>query len=47
MLTLDAAKSAEAVRAILDKAAIELQAEIEAGRSVLGKPSQRGRLGIA
>ena len=47
MLTLDAGKSAEAVRATLDEATRELQTEIEAGRSVLGKPIRRGRMGIA
>ena len=41
MLTLDARRSAQAVRGILDSAAAELRDIIDAGGSMLGRPVSR------
>ena len=46
-LTLDARRSADAVRKILDHAEAEWREVLAAGDSVLGVPEQKGRLGIA
>lgn len=46
-LTLDARRSADAVRKILDHAEAECREVLATGDSVLGVPEQKGRLGIA